>query len=204
MSILPAGVNFLPGFTSLRGGRTSANRRALTQIFELLYSGNVAMNLRTKVTVLWEGAVKHRSWLALVTFCATTAVVVALGMAIFFASVTVAFAVARTVSPEIGEQLARETVNEMPQQVPATGESFTGVVTDDHCGARHDMGSDKSPSECAKACVHNGAKYALVDGDKMYALEGNPEDLARAAGLRVTVVGSLQGDTIQVSSVTAQ
>ncbi|HYA25832.1 MAG TPA: hypothetical protein VEF05_16835 [Terriglobales bacterium] len=142
---------------------------------------------------------------ALVSFCAATAVVAALGMAIFFASVTVAFAVARTVSPVVDNQRP-EAVNgsAAKEELPAAGETFSGLVTDDRCGARHDMGSDKSPAECAKACVHNGAKYALVDGDKIYTLEGNSEELATAAGLRVRVVGSLNGDTIQVSSITTQ
>lgn len=147
----------------------------------------------------------NRSWFALVTFCATTAVVVALGMAVFFASVTVAFAVARTVAPAVGDPLNHEVVNgsDAKEELPTVGETFRGLVTDDHCGARHDAGSDKSPAECTKTCVHNGAKYLLVDGDRTYALEGNSEELGRAAGLRVTVVGLLDGDTIQVSSITA-
>ena len=145
------------------------------------------------------------SWFALVSFCAATAIVAALGVAIFFASVTVAFAVARTVSPVVDNQ-RQEAVNESAAQEERStvGEAFRGLVTDDRCGARHDMGSDKSPAECAKACVHNGAKYALVDGDTTYTLEGNGEELSRAAGLRAKVVGSLNGDTIQVSSITAQ
>jgi hypothetical protein len=153
------------------------------------------------------GVVKNsRSLFALVTFCATTTVVVALGMAVFFASVTVAFAVARTVAPAVADQASHDAVNgsAAKEEPLAVGESFSGLVTDDHCGARHDMGSDKSPAECAKACVRNGAKYALVDGDRTYALEGNSEELARAAGLRVTVLGSLEGDNIQVSSIAAQ
>ena len=148
-----------------------------------------------------------RSWLVLVSFCATTAVVVALGMAIFFAGVTLAFAVVRTVAPAaVGDQLKLEAVNgsAAEEEPPAAGEAFSGLVTDDRCGARHDMGSDKSPSECAKACVRNGAKYALVDGDRTYTLEGDAEQLGKVAGLRVTVVGSLDGDTIQVSSIAAQ
>ena len=149
----------------------------------------------------------NRSWFALVTFCATTAIVVALGMAIFFASVTVAFAVARTVSPVPANQINIDSVVNSPvaKEDPSTvTANFNGLVTDDHCGARHDMGSDMSPAQCAKACVRNGGKYVLVDGDKSYALEGNPEELGRAAGLRVMIVGSLQGDVIQVNSITAE
>lgn len=148
-----------------------------------------------------------RSWFALVTFCAATAVVVALGMAILFASVTVAFAVARTVSPVVVDQRNNDVAvngSAAKEESSAVAENFSGLVTDDHCGARHDMGSDMSPAQCAKACVHNGGKYLLVDGDKTYALEGNAEELGRVAGLRVTIVGSLEGNTIQVSSITAE
>jgi len=147
-----------------------------------------------------------RSSFALLSFCVTTAFVVALAMALLFASVTLAFALARTLSPAIADStkagVAAPAAETRQASTAASGQSFTGLITDDHCGARHDMGSDKSPSECAKACVHNGAKYALVDGDKSYALEGDAAEFARASGRRVTLNGSLQGDTIQVTSLT--
>jgi hypothetical protein len=87
------------------------------------------------------------------------------------------------------------------QGTAADGETFSGLLTDDHCGARHDMGSNKSPAECARACVRNGAKYALVAGDKSYTLKGNAEDFSRQSGQRVTLLGSLEGKIIQVSSI---
>jgi hypothetical protein len=146
-----------------------------------------------------------QSWFALVTFVATTALAVALEMGVFFASASVVFAVAHTVRPLIANAAKAnlEAVYEPGQQgaPPASAQTFTGLITDDHCGARHDMGSNKSPSECAKTCVRNGAKYALVDGDKTYNLEGNAEELGRLSGRRVTLLGSLEGDTIQVSSI---
>jgi hypothetical protein len=147
----------------------------------------------------------NHPWFALVTFCATTTLVVALGTAIFFVSATVAFAVAHTVAPlaEDSARISLEAVNDpADHNAPsARDERFTGLITDDHCGARHDMDSDKSPAECANACVRSGAKYALVDGDKTYTLEGNAEELSRASGRRVTLLGSLKGGTIQVRSI---
>jgi hypothetical protein len=147
---------------------------------------------------------RNRSWVALITFCATTALIVALGMAVLFASASVAFAVAREISsPEGPAPIGADAANEPPEQQSedVQAQTFNGLVTDDHCGARHDMGSDKSPAECARACVRNGAKYALVDGDKSYGLEGNGEDIGRVSGLRVTLVGLLRGNTIEVSSI---
>jgi hypothetical protein len=148
---------------------------------------------------------KNHSCFALVTFCATTALVLALAMAIVFASATVAFAVAHTVSRlgNDGAKASPAAVDEPSDQdaPPASDTNFTGLVTDDHCGARHDMGSDKSPAECANACVHNGAKYVLVDGEKTYTLQGNIQEFATVSGRRVTLSGSLEGDTIQVRSI---
>lgn len=176
--------------------------------------GNLAMNLRTKIPSspkamsvfrYWGGVVKpSRSWFALATFCATTALVLALAVAIFFAGATVALAFAHTVSPlgNDGAKAGSAAVDGPSDQAsPASDQTFTGLVTDDRCGARHDMGSDKSPAECAKVCVHNGAKYALVDGEKTYTLQGNAEEIALAAGRRVTLRGALEGDTIYVRSI---
>jgi hypothetical protein len=150
---------------------------------------------------------KKPSWLALVTFCTTTALVLALALAIIFGTAAVALALAHTVSPLFGDsgESAAESANQATAQaVPAATEmTFTGLVTDDHCGARHDMGSGKNPAECANACVHNGGKYALVDGEKTYTLQGNADELARASGRRVNLTGSLQGDTIEVRSITS-
>ncbi|MBV8050509.1 MAG: hypothetical protein JOZ80_04935 [Acidobacteriaceae bacterium] len=147
-----------------------------------------------------------RSSFALLSFCLTVGLVVALGMAILFASVTLAFAVARTLSPVIDKSSkadAAMVAAETEQAVPANVQTFGGLITDDHCGARHDMGSNKSPAECANACVHNGAKYALVAGETVYSLQGDAQELARASGLRVTLNGVLTGDTIQVTSIAA-
>jgi len=79
--------------------------------------------------------------------------------------------------------------------------TFSGVITDDHCAARHDMGSGMGASECTRVCVHRGANYVLVDGDKSYRLEGNNTQLGIYSGTRVELTGSLAGNRIQVSSI---
>jgi len=77
---------------------------------------------------------------------------------------------------------------------------FAGLVTDDHCGARHDMDSGMSPAECTKMCVRNGSSYVLIEGDKRYALAGGEGELDRLAGQRAIIAGTLAGNTIQVDS----
>jgi len=139
---------------------------------------------------------QNRSWFALITFCATTALVAALGLALLFASATVAYAVAHSLQ-------APATPPAADQSPPAT-QKISGMITDSKCGAKHAKGSRKSPAECTRACVRGGAKYTLVDGDKIYTLDGKEEQLERVAGERATIEGTLDGSTIKVVSVSSQ
>jgi uncharacterized low-complexity protein len=92
---------------------------------------------------------------------------------------------------------------EPAQAVPSSAPSKTyeGVITDTRCGAKHSAPLAESAADCTRMCVHAGDRFALVDGDKMYILEGNPAILKHAAGQRVTIVGTLTGNTISVLSV---
>ena len=44
-------------------------------------------------------------------------------------------------------------------------------------------------------------KYALAAEKKVYTLEGHEAELAKLAGQKVTVKGTLKGDTVTVESV---
>jgi hypothetical protein len=77
------------------------------------------------------------------------------------------------------------------------------MITDAHCGAKHSAVVGKSAADCTRLCVHSGEQFALVDGEKMYVLQGQPEALKRVAGQRVEVVGSLNGNVISVVSIPA-
>lgn len=134
---------------------------------------------------------KNRSWWALVAFCTTTALVVALGLGIFFASASVAFAIGRSVQAA------------SPAQAGDDQQTVAGVITDSHCGARHED-STRSPAECARMCVRNGSKYVLVDGDKIYELQGDASQIAPLAGQRVSISGKLSGQTLRIDSIHAQ
>ena len=78
--------------------------------------------------------------------------------------------------------------------------TFNGVITDSMCGAKHMM-KDKSAAECTRICVKQGSDYALVVGNKVYTLKGNASDLDKYAGERVTVKGSVSGNTIYAESI---
>ncbi|MFZ0815204.1 MAG: DUF5818 domain-containing protein [Candidatus Sulfotelmatobacter sp.] len=82
-------------------------------------------------------------------------------------------------------------------------QTYEGVVTDTHCGAKHSAAIGKTAADCARACVHGGAEFALVDGDTIYRLEGDQMLFKRVAGQRVRVVGTLSGDRLTVTSISA-
>jgi hypothetical protein len=125
----------------------------------------------------------------LLTFCASASLAAALALAIVFTGASVVLAAAAPAT----------AVAEDPSTAPQP--AFSGVITDSQCGARHAEGSGKSPAECTLACIRNGAKYSLVDGDKKFALDGNDDELSKWAGQRVTIAGTRSVNTIKVTSV---
>lgn len=78
--------------------------------------------------------------------------------------------------------------------------SWTGWVTDTHCGAK---GASAKHADCAKKCVDGGqAKWALYtpSDKKVYTLD--PQDkFAEHAGHQVKVTGTVSGETITVKSI---
>jgi hypothetical protein len=84
-------------------------------------------------------------------------------------------------------------------------ETLTGEIGDAMCGNKHQMGGDAA--ECTRGCVGHGSKYALVVGDKVYTLEASDkamkDKLSSLAGQKAKVSGTVEGDSVQVASVTA-
>jgi hypothetical protein len=82
-------------------------------------------------------------------------------------------------------------------------DTFNGQVSDAMCGAKHMMAGNAA--ECTRACIAKGSKYALVVGDKVYTLDTKNksalDSLNKLAGEQATVTGKLNGETIEVSSV---
>jgi hypothetical protein len=136
-----------------------------------------------------------RSVISLIGFCVLTALGAALAFAIIVAGGSFALADHQYSSPE--PKVAQNGAQSPPNPGAAT---FNGVITDSYCGARHLRGSHQSPAECARACVHKGAAYVLVDGDRRYQLTGRDDVLDRLAGQRANVTGTRQGNEIAVES----
>src|SRR5579859_5972024 len=86
---------------------------------------------------------------------------------------------------------------------PVAQQSYEGMITDTHCGAKHDSGINRSASDCVRICVHSGNAFALISGEKIYILTGANVQLKPLAGMRVRVSGALTGNTINVTTATA-
>jgi hypothetical protein len=133
---------------------------------------------------------RNRFWLSLVGLCAAVACGFAIALALISATTAIAFA----------SHQDRGKAAETKQDSASQQKTFKGVVTDSACGARH-MTSGKSAAECTRECVAKGANYALVDGDRVYRLEGNIADMDRMAGQRTQVSGLLEGKVLTVNSI---
>ncbi len=104
------------------------------------------------------------------------------------------------VSMAVAPALAGDKKSEKKAEAKQT---LSGVVSDSMCGAKHMM--EGSPAECTRACVGKGSKYALVVGDKVYTLDTSDQktldQLNKLAGEKAKVTGTVNGDTVEVSSV---
>jgi hypothetical protein len=80
--------------------------------------------------------------------------------------------------------------------------TLRGIVSDQMCGGHHMM-AGVSAAKCTRECVGMGSPYALVVGNKVYTLQGNPEvkkELYGLAGAPAIVKGTLSGMTMQVTT----
>lgn len=85
-------------------------------------------------------------------------------------------------------------------QTSGDQKTLTGVVSDAMCGGTHMM-KDKPAAECLRYCVRQGTKYALLAGKNVYTLEGHEAELDKYAAQKVTVKGTMKGETMTVESV---
>ena len=123
--------------------------------------------------------------------------IIALGSAIALA---VALLLA-TLGAAAGSVMAQD---ESGQATPAPAvKTYRGMVTCSRCGAKHSASLGRSASDCVRICVHSGADFALIDGDKIYQLKGDLSMIKKVAGQRAEIIGVAQGNTISVSSVSA-
>ena len=79
---------------------------------------------------------------------------------------------------------------------------YTGVVSEDHCGAQHKESSEAAV-RCVTSCIKGGAKPVLVVDGKVVKFT-NPEKVTEPFyGKKVTVTGDMKGETLTVASIAA-
>jgi hypothetical protein len=88
--------------------------------------------------------------------------------------------------------------------IAAAPETWTGKISDGHCGAKHAPmeGKKLTERECTEMCIKGGEKYVFVAKDKVYQI-ANQKDAALAAhaGHTVLLTGEMKGDTITVAKI---
>lgn len=83
----------------------------------------------------------------------------------------------------------------------ASPDSWTGVVSDSHCGLKHSKAS-AAAAKCVEKCVAGGGKYVFVSDGKLYQVEPQ-EKFKDMGGKDVKVTGTMDGDKITAESVEA-
>jgi hypothetical protein len=81
----------------------------------------------------------------------------------------------------------------------AADDTFSGVVSDSHCAAKHATAS-AGAEQCVEKCVSGGANYVLVSNGKVYQVDAQ-DKFKGLGGKNVEVTGSLKDDSITVTSV---
>ena len=85
----------------------------------------------------------------------------------------------------------------------AFAESWSGTVSDFMCGAKHEAAS-AADMACVKKCIKGGASAVFISDGKVYQIA--PDSQAKVTSLlgeRVTVMGKMDGDTIEIASTKA-
>jgi len=85
----------------------------------------------------------------------------------------------------------------------AMADSISGYVSESHCGAKHSEVSEAA-TKCINGCLKGGSDPVLVSNGKVYKFDDASKDKAKPlAGQKVTVDGTISGDSVTVNSITA-
>ena len=86
--------------------------------------------------------------------------------------------------------------------VMAFADDMTGYISDAHCGAKHDKVSAANTKCVVDMCVKGGADPVLVKEGKVMKFDDASKEKAKAfAGQEVKIDGTLEGDTIKITSI---
>lgn len=77
--------------------------------------------------------------------------------------------------------------------------TWKGTISDTMCGAKH-VNATAADKACAQKCFKGGSPAIFVSDGKIYKID-NQNAVASHVGDKVTVSGTMNGDTIHVDSV---
>lgn len=85
----------------------------------------------------------------------------------------------------------------------AFAESWTGVIGDSKCGAKHaDAMDNEGSAKCVKTCVEGGAAPVLLTDGKVVKLDkASQTKVMDHLGHKVTVTGKMAGGALHIDSV---
>ena len=117
--------------------------------------------MKSRLTVSTAADPRKRLWVG--TVVVSTAVALASALILVLISTT---AVSLFASPQSLEMPVSHLMAGNPQ-------TFDGVITDSHCGAKHVTDTGQSAAGCTRLCVKSGSGYALVSGETVFVLNGD-------------------------------
>ncbi len=82
----------------------------------------------------------------------------------------------------------------------AYAETWSGTISDAHCGAKH-LDASAESAACAQKCVKGGAAPVLVNAEGKVMNIENPDAVKDHIGHKVELTGEMKGDAIMVASV---
>ena len=83
----------------------------------------------------------------------------------------------------------------------AFAETWKGTISDSMCAAKH-KNATKADMECAQKCVKGGSPAVFVAADgKVYKID-NQDAVKDHVGHKVSVTGTMTGDTMHIDTVT--
>lgn len=88
--------------------------------------------------------------------------------------------------------------------IAAMAEDLTGYISDSHCGAKHHEVSEAN-TKCVTGCLKGGDPVLVVGGDKVMKFDADSAAKAKEfAGQNVKISGSVDGNTVKISSIDKQ
>ena len=82
-------------------------------------------------------------------------------------------------------------------------QSFTGVITDTMCGAKHEMMKGAPDDQCVNMCAKGSSDYALYDGKDIWKLS-DQKKAARFPARKVIVRGTANASTKTINVVSIE